>query len=170
MRLWDDLRGWMHAKHAALRLCLRMTVAGMLAYALAQLFELPQGYWAVFSAIIVTQASVGASVKATLDRLVGTLGGAIAGGVVAYFVPNDSLFWLTIALVVALVPLSFVAALQPNYRIAPITAALVLLTPGAQQIGALTSAFYRVLEISLGGAIGVGVSLLFCRHVPMRSS
>src|SRR5262245_12497985 len=101
MRLWDDLRGWMHAKHAALRLCVRMTGAGMLAYELAQLFALPQGYWAVFSAIIVTQASVGASVKATLDRLVGTLGGAIAGGVVAYFVPNDSLFWLTIALVVA---------------------------------------------------------------------
>src|SRR5262245_2099412 len=160
MKLWDDLRRWVRDKSAALRLCLRMTVAGLLGFAFAELFELPQGYWAVFSAIIVTQASVGASVKATLDRLLGTLGGAIAGGVVAYFVPNDNLVWLTIALVVALVPLSLVAALQPNYRIAPITAAIVLLTPGAQQIGALTSAFYRVLEISLGGAIGVAVSLL----------
>ena len=46
-----------------------MTIAGLLAYVLAELFALPQGYWAVFSAIIVMQASVGGSVKATIDRV-----------------------------------------------------------------------------------------------------
>src|SRR5262245_7847600 len=61
-----------------------MTVAGLLAYALAEIFALPQGYWAVFSAIIITQASVGGSVRATADRLIGTIGGALAGAVVAW--------------------------------------------------------------------------------------
>ena len=63
------LRRWVSANSAALRLRARMTVAGLLAYLLAELFALPQGYWAVFSAIIIMQASVGGSVKATLDRL-----------------------------------------------------------------------------------------------------
>ena len=72
MKLWNDLRGWAGANAAALRLCFRMTVAGLLAYVLAELFALPQGYWAVFSAVIVMQASVGGSVKATIDRVIGT--------------------------------------------------------------------------------------------------
>ena len=71
---WDDLQGWATAKSAALRLCLRMTVAGIVAYALAEMLALPQGYWAVFSSIIIMQASVGGSVKATIDRLFGNCG------------------------------------------------------------------------------------------------
>ena len=61
-----------------------MTIGGLLAYVLAELFALPQGYWAVFSAIIVIQASVGGSVKATIDRVIGTIGGAVAGGAVGF--------------------------------------------------------------------------------------
>ena len=110
-----------------------MTVAGLLAYVLAEFFALPQGYWAVFSAIIVMQASVGGSVKATIDRVIGTIGGAVAGGAVGYIVPHQSVFSLGVALVIALAPLTLVAALWPNYRIAPLTAVIVLLTPGAQQ-------------------------------------
>jgi hypothetical protein len=70
-----------------------MTVAGLLAYVLAESFALPQGYWAVFSAIIIVQASVGGSIKATTDRLIGTIGGAVAGGAVAYLLPHTSVSW-----------------------------------------------------------------------------
>ena len=59
MKLWNDLCGWAGANAAALRLCFRMTVAGLLAYVLAELLALPRAYWAVFSAIIIVQASVG---------------------------------------------------------------------------------------------------------------
>ena len=44
MKLWNDLCGWAATNAAALRLCFRMTVAGLLAYVLAELFALPQGY------------------------------------------------------------------------------------------------------------------------------
>ncbi len=160
VKLWNDLRGWAGANAAALRLCVRMTVAGLLAYVLAELFTLPQGYWAIFSAIIIVQASVGGSVKATIDRLIGTVGGAVAGGAVGYLLPHESVLSLGVALVVALVPLTLVAALRPNYRIAPLTAVIVLMTPGAQQLGPLASAFYRIFEITLGSVVGLGVSLL----------
>src|SRR6185295_3075016 len=112
-----------------------MSIAGLLAYVLAELFALPQGYWAVFSASIVIQASVGGSVKATLDRVIGTIGGAVAGGTVGFIVPHQNVVSLGIALLIALVPLTLVAALSPKYRIAPLTAVIVLLTPGAQQLG-----------------------------------
>jgi uncharacterized membrane protein YccC len=159
VRLWDDFRGWAGANAAAIRLCFRMTVAGLLAYLLAELFTLPQGYWAVFSAIIVTQASVGGSVKATTDRLIGTIGGAVAGAAVAFSVPHEGALSLGAALLIALAPLTLVAALRPNYRIAPLTAVIVLLTPGAQQLGPLGSAWYRIFEITLGSFVGLGVSL-----------
>jgi uncharacterized membrane protein YccC len=75
VKLWNDLRGWIAAKAAVLRLCLRMTVAGILAYVLAKLFALPEGSWAVITAIIVMQASVGGSVAAhMLGHLADLLG------------------------------------------------------------------------------------------------
>ena len=160
MSLWNDFCGWVGANEAALRLCLRMTVAGLLAYVLAELFSLPQGYWAVFSSIIIMQASVGGSVKATIDRVIGTIGGAVAGGAVGYFVPHESVLSLGVALAIALVPLTLVAALWPNYRVAPLTAVIVLLTPGAQQLGPVDLAFYRIVEITLGSFVGLGVSLV----------
>jgi hypothetical protein len=166
VKLWNDLRGWATTKSAALRLCFRMTVAGILAYALAEMLALPQGYWAVFSSIIIMQASVGGSVKATIDRLIGTIGGAVAGAIVAYVVPHQNLLTLGIALVVALVPLTLVAALRPGYRVAPLTAVIVLLTPGAQQLGPLDSALYRIFEITLGSLVGLVVSLVI---VPARA-
>ena len=89
------------------------------------------GLLAVFSAIIIMQASVGGSIKATTDRLIGTIGGAVAGVAVAYLLPHASVLSLGVALVIALVPLTLLAALWPNYRIAPLTAVIVLLTPGA---------------------------------------
>jgi uncharacterized membrane protein YccC len=166
MKPWNEFCGWVGANAAALRLCLRMTVAGLLAYVLAELFSLPQGYWAVFSAIIIMQASVGGSVKATIDRVIGTIGGAVAGGAVGYFVPHESVLSLGVALAIALVPLTLVAALWPNYRVAPLTAVIVLLTPGAQQLGSVDSAFYRIVEITLGSFVGIGVSLV---RLPARA-
>ena len=82
------------------------------------------------------------------------------GRAVAYLLPHTSVLSLGIALVIALVPLTLVAALWPNYRIAPLTAVIVLLTPGAQQLGPLDPAFHRIVEITLGSFVGLGVSLV----------
>ena len=58
-----------------MRFAVRVAVAGAASFALAEALGLAQGYWAVFTSVIVTQASVGGSLKATVDRLTGTLGG-----------------------------------------------------------------------------------------------
>jgi uncharacterized membrane protein YccC len=92
--------------------------------------------------------------------VIGTIGGAVAGGAVGFVVPYQNVFSLGMALVMALVPLTLVAALWPNYRVAPLTAVIVLLTPGAQQLGPVDSAFYRIVEITVGCFVGLGVSLV----------
>ena len=45
--------------------------------------------WAVLTAIIVRQMSVGRSLKATRDYFIGTIGGAIYGGAIAILIPHS---------------------------------------------------------------------------------
>ena len=66
-----------------LRQAIQTTVAACLAYVVAELLGLPQGFWAVMTAILVTQANVGASLGLAVDRLLGSLLGVVVGGGVA---------------------------------------------------------------------------------------
>lgn len=151
---------WLGRHHIELRLGLRITIAGLLAFALAHLLELRQGYWAVLTAVIVVQANVGGSLKAASDRLIGTLAGGAYGVVIVTLVPAEGTIWRGTSLVVALLPLAIAAAFRPGLRVAPVTAIIVLLSATAQTAGALPSAIERVIEIGLGSAIAFGVSLL----------
>ena len=73
-----------------LALSIRVTIAALVALALAQLLRLPLPLWAVLTAVIVTQMSVGRSLMATFDYLVGTLGGAVYGGAIGVLIPHSS--------------------------------------------------------------------------------
>ncbi|MBV8650990.1 MAG: FUSC family protein, partial [Alphaproteobacteria bacterium] len=99
------------------------------------------------------------SLKASLDRLVGTIVGAIWGVAVA-FVPHDSPWLRPAVLLVALAPLSMLVAFKPTYRIAPVTAVIVLLSSTSAVEGPFLPALYRVLEISIGSLMGLLVALL----------
>jgi uncharacterized membrane protein YccC len=103
-------------------LVLRMMISTALAYARATALRLPQGYWAVLTAIIVTQNSVGGSLKAAIDRLVGSICGALVGGLAAVLLPAHTPTAFGLALVAAVTPLVLLTAYAPHYRIAPVTA------------------------------------------------
>src|SRR5581483_2745608 len=142
-----------------LELGLRMTAAAVLSFAAAQLLSVVQVYWAVVTAIVVTQTSLGGSLKAVIDRLVGTIGGAFWGVAVIVALPHRGVWMTLLALTVTLVPLALLVAFRPGYRVAPLTAAIVLLGrvgPG----GAVDAAFDRVVEIGLGSAVALAVALL----------
>ena len=142
----------------AARLAVRTTVAGVLTYAVATGLALPQAYWAVMTALIVVQGSVGGTLAAGLDRMAGTLGGAALGALVALAQPTLGLPDGA-ALAVAIAPLAMLAARQPRFRVAPLTAAIILLG-SPPEVAPLLAATHRVLEILLGSLIGLGVSLL----------
>ena len=150
--------GWFFRHRIELGLSLRMTVAGLLSFAAAHLLQTPQTYWAVLTAVIVTQTSVGGSLKATLDRLISTLGGAGWGVAVTAAIPHSGVVATGIALAVGLVPLSLLVAFRPSYRVAPVTAAIVLLGhPVSGEV--INTAFDRVFEIGLGSIVALAVAL-----------
>jgi uncharacterized membrane protein YccC len=158
---------------ARLWLVLRMMISTTLAYALATALRLPQSYWAVLTAIIVTQNSVGGSLKAAIDRLVGSICGALVGALAAVLLPAHTPTALGLVLVGAVTPLVLLTAYAPHYRIAPVTAVIVLLSSGTATLGPLGYALNRVLEITLGSAIGVAVSVLIAparAHVHLREA
>ena len=155
-----SLAAWAGRHRAQLRLSLRITLASLLTFAIGHLLGLVQAYWAVLTALIVTQASVGGSLKATVDRFVGSLGGAAWGVAVSLSLPHATVWGLALTLTVALAPLAVLTALNPAYRIAPVTAIILLLTPTSQAAGPLSVAFHRLLEIGLGSIVALAVAFL----------
>jgi uncharacterized membrane protein YccC len=155
-RVTDWLQGW----SGELRLVLRTTLAGLITFTLAHLLELPQAIWAVLTSVLIMQASVGGSLQASLDRMLGTVAGAIWGVSVTLAIPHREALALGLPLAVALAPMALLAALKPNYRVAPVTAIIVLLSTTGAQLGPVHYAVDRVLEIGLGCLVGIAVSLL----------
>jgi uncharacterized membrane protein YccC len=158
--LWQWLQTRPSLRRVHLALAVRITVAAILALVAAQQLGLPLPLWAVLTAMIVTQMSVGRSLKATGDYLAGTVGGAVYGGLVAVLLPHESELALLIVLVVAVAPLALLAAGRPNMNVVPITAIIILLLPGLTHASPVASAVNRVLEVALGAVIGLGVSFV----------
>jgi uncharacterized membrane protein YccC len=154
-----DLSAWLGGRRAELRLAVRMAVAAVAAYGLAETLGLTQGYWAVFTTVIVIQASVGGSLKATVERLIGTLGGGAYGGIIALLIAGADTYWRAAGLAAAVLPLAVVAAVDPRFRIAPITAVIVLLSPTGQTTSPILFTLDRIGEIMLGSIVALAVSL-----------
>ena len=159
-RLARALVALVRHSRVALTLAVRMTFAALLSLALAQLLQLRLPLWVVMTAIIVTQMSVGRSLKATFDYLAGTLGGALYGGVIGVLVPHSGEIGLFATLALAVAPLAFLAAMKPSLGVAPITAVIVLLVPTMTHVTPVVSALDRVIEVGLGGLIGLFVAFL----------
>ncbi len=158
---WSFVGARLRDHKAQLRFCLRLTLAGLLAFAFAQLWSFPlRGLWAVLTAVIVTQMSVGGSLQATAEYVVGTLGGAIYASAVAVLVPHNTTPALAAVLALSIGPLALLAALNPRFRVAPFTAVIVLLVSNEFRQSPIESAIYRVLEVLLGGGSAIVVSLL----------
>ncbi len=158
---WSLVGARLRDQKPQLRYCLRLTVAGLLAFGLAQFGHFPlHGLWAVLTAIVVTQMSIGGSLQATAEYVVGTLGGAIYASAIAVLVPHTTMPALAVVLALSIGPLALLAALDPRFRVAPFTAVIVLLVSNEFQQSPIESAVYRVLEVLLGGASAIAVSLL----------
>src|SRR6185312_17163120 len=99
---WQSLRMRILEHRIQLSLSLRVTIAALLSFAVSHLLHIPLPLWTVLTAIILTQVSFGRSVKATIDYLVGTVGGAIYTGAVAALVPHTSEFSLAGSLAIAI--------------------------------------------------------------------
>jgi uncharacterized membrane protein YccC len=159
-RLLTSTRNWIHRYRLQLILALRVTVGALLALALAQILRLHLPLWAVLTSVVVTQMSLGRSVRVAKDYLIGTFAGVAYGGALAILIPHDSEWALLAVLALAIAPLAFIASFRANFNVLPVTAIIVLLVPSMQHVSPAASAIDRVLEVTVGGAVGFVVSFL----------
>lgn len=132
-------------------------LAGTITYAIYAGFDLPQGYWAVFAALVVTQANLGASWKAALYRTIGSTCGAVAA---ALLIPmlGDGLIGVGIVLFLLATLFGYLTSLHPAFTAAGFTAALILVFGGQGEPWHM--AWLRVLYTILGAVVAFGVGAL----------
>ena len=154
------VRSWLASHRVELGLCLRVTISAVLTFVAAHFLNLAIALWAVLTAVILTQLNVGRSVKATADYFIATVGAAIYAGVVGSLLPQADEISLLAALAIAVAPAALFAAHNTRFSAAPFTVVLVLLAPTITHAAPLASAFERVMEVAVGGVIGLLVSVL----------
>jgi uncharacterized membrane protein YccC len=158
--LMAQARAAAHRYRLQLILTLRVTLSALSAYVLAQALHLRLPLWAVLTALIVTQMSLGRSLKVSADYLLGTLIGVAWGGALAILVPHDSEWALLGVLALAIAPLALIASFKTNFNVLPITAVIILVVPTMQHVSPAVSALDSVLEVVVGGATGFVISVL----------
>ena len=152
---WTGTRAEMWPR---LRLAIQTTIAACLAYVIVDGLGLPQGFWAVMTAILVTQANVGASLGLAAERLGGSLLGVIVGGGVAVALADAQELKFA-GLAVTVLVLGFFSARRPSLRIACVTAAIVVL--GDPRLGPpIASAENRMIEVVVGTVVAILTSLV----------
>jgi hypothetical protein len=152
--------GSLHGYKTQLALAIRLAVAAVAAYAIARALHLMLPLWAVLTSLIVTQMSVGRSLKATRDYMLGTIGGAIYGGAIAMLIPHSGEGGLLALLVLVVAPPAFIGAINPSLSAATVTAVIVLLVPVMNHANPLDSTIDRLFEVAVGAVTGLVVSFL----------
>jgi uncharacterized membrane protein YccC len=135
-----------------------VATAAAVSFTLATALRLPQGYWAVITAVVVVQTSIGGTLGASRDRLIGTGVGALVGALAAWLRPQTS-WGEAAALALSVGVLGLAASLRSSLKIAPVTAVIMIVGSVTGQKGFFEAAGLRVAEIALGGVIGVLVAL-----------
>ena len=136
----------------------RTAVTAVVSLLLAQLFRLPQSYWAPITTIVITQSSLGSALAVSWQRFLGTLLGASVGAALAYgfstyrFIFGASVFILGLLCALARVD-------RNAYRFGGVTLAIVLLVPKTEPAWRL--AFHRFAEVSIGIAVALLMTLVW---------
>jgi len=142
---------------AAFKQGIKTGLAGTIAYAIYAGYHLPQGYWAVIAALVVTQANLGASWKAALYRTFGSTCGALAAALLVPMLGKGPV-GVGIVLFILATFFGYLTALHTAFTAAGFTAALILVFGGQGEPWHM--AWYRVLYTILGAFIAFAVGAL----------
>jgi uncharacterized membrane protein YccC len=138
----------------------RTLAACALATEAAAFAGLKEPYWALITAVIVTQPFLDDTINAARTRIAGTLIGAAAGCLVLAGAQDGLsrpvLFWC------AMVPLAVLTALKQSLRLSCITLAVVVLIPSQGQV------FERPLDRVFGILLGAAASVIVTALVRVR--
>ncbi|MGP0017058.1 MAG: FUSC family protein [Candidatus Sulfotelmatobacter sp.] len=133
-------------------------LAGTITYAIYAGFHLPQGYWAVFTALVVTQVTLGASWKPALYRTIGSTSGALAA-MLLFMVLGPGTVRVGVMLFVLASLFGALTVRHPSFSAAGFTAAIVLVL-GRIEGTPFHIGWLRVLYTLLGSFVAFVVGAL----------
>ena len=141
------------------RYALRSAVAATIAMFIYKWFEIDHGYWLPFTVIIVLQPYFGATIKKSIDRIIGTVAGGLVGGLLirlpAGLYAKEIMLFISFVLMVYFI--------RKKYAVAAffITISLVLLFDVEEDLNPMLIIF-RALSTIAGAALAIlaGFALL----------
>jgi uncharacterized membrane protein YgaE (UPF0421/DUF939 family) len=143
----------------------RTAIAAIVSLIVAQALGLPEAYWATITTLIIMQSTLGAALAVSEQRLAGTaLGAALAALLATYFGSNMIVFGLG---VFAIGLICAALRLGEAYRLASVTLAIVMLIGHTRP--AWIVAAHRFVEVSVGIAVGLGLTALWPHSDPAAS-
>jgi uncharacterized membrane protein YgaE (UPF0421/DUF939 family) len=143
----------------------RTAIAAAASFLIARLFGLPEAYWAPIITLVVMQSTLRATLKISEERFIGTVLGALAGGLLARYFPQA--WWVFAAGVFVLGIVCAMLHLQNSYRFAGITLAIVILIP--HNAAPWIVALHRSIEVSIGIVVGLVMTALWPEPAGNRS-
>jgi uncharacterized membrane protein YccC len=144
---------------------MRITVGALISLLTAQLFKLPESYWAAITTLVVTQSTFGGSFKVSWQRFVGTAIGAAAGALLAtYF--GENIFIFAVGVFALGILCSALNLERAAYRFAGITLAITMLV--AHPKAAWIISLHRFIEVSLGIAVALVLTAVWAED-PAKS-
>jgi uncharacterized membrane protein YgaE (UPF0421/DUF939 family) len=144
--------GWPTIADAA-----RTAVAATISFLIARLCGLPEAYWAPIITLVIMQSTLSATIQISLERFIGTILGAIAGGLLAGRFTQA--WWMFALGVFALGIVCALLRLQNSYRFAGVTLAIVILIP--HSASPWTVALHRWIEVSIGIVVGLVMAAIW---------
>jgi uncharacterized membrane protein YccC len=152
----ETLRATLTLDSMAMRHALRVAIVTAIAVLVTRLLNLPRGYWVTVTAIIILQPYAGATLVKVLQRVVGTVAGALITVALVAIVRDPRGLLVVIFLLAAVC----VAFLRVNYLVYS-----VFLTPTFVLLAELSAgdwhlAGLRVVDTLIGGALGLAGSWL----------
>jgi uncharacterized membrane protein YgaE (UPF0421/DUF939 family) len=136
----------------------RTTVAAMLSLYLANLFKLPEPYWAAITSLIVMQSTLGDTITVSGQRFAGTALGAAAGALLSrHFGPNPMVFGAGVFMLGGICLLLHLG--RAATALASVTLALVVLVARAES--GLALAVHRFVEVSLGIVVALVLTFVW---------
>ena len=140
----------------ALRFAIQTVAAVLVSYGAARLLRLPDASWAVFSALFVIQSSIGGTLTAAADRVLGALIGALLA-LACIFAIGTGEGWTILSLVVGIGAMGLIAGARPQFSYGLVPVAILILAPGPAVV---EGALLKIAAIALGSAAGALASVL----------
>ncbi|MCL1125886.1 FUSC family protein [Shewanella surugensis] len=160
------------------QLTLKASLAVVLALFLAVLFQTQEPYWAGISAFVAIQPTVGNTIAKSLERMIGTIIGAMLGIVViALFITQPIMFSISIFMF-AFLGIYFASVIETKaytWLFIYVTGIMILLAGLNNPTPAnfINVAFFRSLEIIIGVLSSMFISILISplhAHKQLRQS